>query len=236
LRPDWPDFGYALWQVSDQLGIRPEWQLPVISMETGGSFDPGICNSGGCCGLNQFCPGTYQRYVHVPVADYRTWMASQQLAGPILNFWRDALNQGPIRSSTRLMLAQLGTALLKSAPNLTSVVFADPSAAYKQNQGFDTAGKGYITVQDLADAMARQASTFGVQDALARTYALRPNERPRDPVYGDDWTFASPPQPQPVVRPPTQRPSIVGPLAGAAVLAVAAGYATLHERRRLRTT
>ena len=32
---DWPAFGDALWKVSDRLGIRPEWQLPVIALESG---------------------------------------------------------------------------------------------------------------------------------------------------------------------------------------------------------
>ena len=58
---DWPAFGDALWTVSDELGIRPEWQLPVLSLETGGTFDPGAVNTGGCVGLNQFCLGRFDR-------------------------------------------------------------------------------------------------------------------------------------------------------------------------------
>src|SRR5271154_4544373 len=129
---DWPAFGDALWKVSDQLGIRPEWQLPVLSLKSGGTFDPSICNAGGCCGLNQFCPVSYG-YVPVPMDEYRTWTASQQLAGPILNYWRDAMKYGPIRSSTRLMLAQLGQGLLRTAPSLDSVVFRSPSKEYTSN-------------------------------------------------------------------------------------------------------
>ena len=144
---DWPAFGDALWRVSDKLGIRPEWQLPVLSLETGGTFDPAIMNPGGCVGINQFCPSAYSRYVNVPVDEYRTWTASRQLSGPVLNYWRDAAAAyGPIRSATKLMISQLGHALLKRATDLNSVVFASPSREYVANSGLDGSKKGYITV------------------------------------------------------------------------------------------
>lgn len=217
---DWPAFGTALWAISDQLGIRPEWQLPVLSMESG--FDPSIVNADGCVGLNQFCPGTYEHYVSVPVSAYRTWPASAQLGGPISAYWRDALQYGQIRSATRLMLAQLGQSLLPRATTLDTVVFASPSSAYAGNSGLDTDRKGTITVQDLAHAMRAQASSPAVQDAIARAYAMRPGEQPRDPVYGDDYYAVTP------VTPPANSPASGSPLlvaAGAIVLTAVAGFA-----------
>ena len=171
---DWPAFGNALWLVNDQLGIRPEWQLPVIYLETAHTFDPSIVNPGGCVGINQLCPSTYSKYVHVPVDQYRAWPASKQLSGPVFAYWRDALTRGPINSAARLMLAQLGQGLLASAPDMNSVVFSAPSAGYQQNKSFDQAGKGYFTVQDLANAVAKNANAPAVQDAIARAYAMRP--------------------------------------------------------------
>jgi hypothetical protein len=223
---DWPDFGAALWRVSDATGIRPEWQLPVLYLESG--FDPSIVNSIGCSGLNQFCPGSYAQYVSVPVDQYRAWPASQQLAGPVLAYWRDALRYGPIRSAARLMLAQLGPALLGTAPALGSVVYAAPSAAYAGNSGFDTAGKGYFTVQDLADAMGRASRAPAVQQALASAYAMRPGERPTDPVYGEDWSAPG------RLSVPNRPARLAAPLFTAAVavaLVAAAGYAALERRR-----
>jgi hypothetical protein len=190
---DWPAFGNALWLVSDRLGIRPEWQLPVIYLETAHTFDPAVMNSGGCVGLNQFCPSTYSRYVHVPVNQYRTWTASAQLSGPILAYWRDALTHGPIDSAARLMLAQLGQGLLATTPAMNSVVFSAPSAEYSQNAGFDTTRKGYFTLQDLADVLAKQARAPEVQEAIGRAYAMRPNEVP-----SEGYTFS-------LVDPPTTR-------------------------------
>jgi hypothetical protein len=185
---DFPAFGDALWKVYDQTGIRPEWQTPVIALETGGTFDPAITNPGGCVGLNQFCPGTYSHYVHVPVAEYRTWLASQQLAGPVLAYWKDAIAFDKIRSSTRLMVAQLGQALLRTPASLDRVVFRTPSIEYRSNSGFDTQKNGAITEQDIANAMARQAASAKVKDAIAKAYAMRPDEVMRDPVYGDDYS------------------------------------------------
>jgi hypothetical protein len=192
---DWPAFGDALWSVSDQLGIRPEWQLPVLYLESG--FNPAALNAGGCVGLNQFCPGTYGGYVNVPVDQYRSWAASKQLAGPVLAYWRNAQSQGQIRSSTRLMVAQLGPGLLRSTHNLSDVVFASPSGGYRGNCGVFDPGcaKGHFNVQDIANVMSRISASPAVQNATSVAYAMRPDEQMHDPVYGDDWGGAPGPLP-----------------------------------------
>jgi hypothetical protein len=224
---DWPAFGDALWTVSDELGIRPEWQLPVLGIESGGTLDPRAVNANGCVGLNQFCPGTLEQYVTVPAAEYRDWPASVQLAGPILEYWRDAVRYGPIRSGARLMLAQLGPALLASSPSLGSPVYAAPSSAYTQNRWLDPAGKGYFTVGDLADAVARASASPAVRQALALAYAMRPGEWTRDPGLGEDW-----PSPRRLAAPRLPALSPVVPLVATVVLVAVAGYAA-RERRRL---
>lgn len=226
---DWPAFGTALWKVSDQTGIRPEWQLPVIALETIGTFDPAIESPGGCVGLNQLCASAYSNYVSVPVSQYRTWTASQQLGGPILNYWADAVKAyGPIRSSAKLMVAQLGHALLPKAQTPDSVILASPSLEYNRNASFDPKGKGYITVRDLANAMAYRARTPEVRDAIARAYAMRPRERPYDPVYGLDFGEQAPLE---VIRPPIERKgSVVLTVFTALGVAAAAGIGAHHVR------
>jgi len=228
---DWPAFGTALWQVHDQLGIRPEYILPVLYLETAGTFLPSKTNpNNGAVGLNQFTVGpygTYRGYVGVPVDQYQQWTASQQLAGPILNYWHDALSQGPIRSATRLMVAQLGPGRLANPPALGNVVYSAPSGEYAGNacvfdspcSGSPSRGKkGYFTEQDVANVLAGYAQSPAVRDAIARAYAMRPGERPRDPVYGDDYALAMP-------RPPLVRPRPTPALFAIGALALTAGAA-----------
>lgn len=199
---DWPAFSDALWLVNDRLGIPPEWQLAVMYLES--SLDPSSMNSGGCSGLNQLCPGTYEKYVSVPVNVYRTWSASAQLSGPVFAYWRDALSHGSIDSPARLMLAQLGQARLGSATPPNTVVFSSPSQEYAQNSWLDAAHKGYITMQDLSNVLAQKARAPAVQDALARVYAMRGEQ----------------------VTPPLTVPKagLVAVTVGALALVVAAGY------------
>lgn len=235
---DWPAFGHALWKVSDRLGIRPEWQLPVIALETAGTFDPAITNPGGCVGLNQFCRPAYSRYVNVPVEQYRRWPASKQLSGPIFDYWRDAVaGFGPIHSATKLMVSQLGHALLKRARGLDDVVFSSPSDEYIANVGFDTTRKGFITVRDLANALGPRARSKAVREALARVYAMRPGEKPYNPVYGTDFGFAE--TPLEVIRAPVPVAKTAGGFAaimGVLALTGAAAYSVheIKQRRLLR--
>jgi len=232
---NWPAFGDALWRVSDELGIRPEWVLPVLYFESAKTFDPAIMNSGKCVGLNQLCPSTYSSYVNVPVSEYRTWSASQQLWGPIFNYWRDQERAyGPIRSSTRLMLAQFGHNLLRTASRLDSVVFAAPSAEYAANCprvpcSLDPTQKGYITVQDVANVMAYAARAPAVRDAISRAYAMRPWSHPTDPVYGTDFGVEPPP-----IAVPQQEPGILTTTLTVAALSIAAGFGVHQLRIRAR--
>lgn len=232
---DWPAFGDALWKVSDETGIRPEWALPVISLETRGTFDPAIVNSIGCVGINQFCPSAYSRYVHVPVEEYRRWSASRQLAGPVLDFWKNAVRAyGPIRSATKLMMAQFGMPTI-SKP-LDGVVFRSPSKEYSANCttrpcGLDPTGKGYITVRDIANMLARRARTPEVRRAIAKAYAMRPGETPYDPVYGLDYGTT----PIEIVNPPTAKASdALVTAAKLTAIAAAGAYGVHYTRKRFR--
>lgn len=211
---DWPAFGNALWMVSDRLGIRPEWQLQVMDLES--ALDPSSVNPGGCAGLNQLCPSTYGRYVNVPVSAYRAWPASAQLSGPIFAYWRDALAYGQINSAARLMVAQLGQRLLSTAASPNDTVLAAPSPEYVANSGLDLNKNGRVTVQDLADVLARRANSPTVQEAVARAYALRPNEIP-----GEDFSFS-------IVNPPIKsKAGVIAATVGVIAIVAAATYGAL---------
>jgi hypothetical protein len=71
--------------------------------------------------------------------------------------------------------------------------------------------------------MHRQAQLPTVADAIARVYALRPNDRPRETAYGDDY---------PVVVPPTERSpgSTIAAVMGLLTIVAAAGYGVIRMR------
>lgn len=177
---DFPATGQALWALYDETGIRPEYALAVFWLES--KFNPSIVNPIGCVGLFQLCPQS-----HTLPSGYASWPASQQISESATPFWAGIVKQyGEIRSGTRLMQGNWLPGTLVTARRLSSVVAAAPSPSYTQNATvFDPKGKGYSTVQDVANAIAKTVPF--IQDAIAQTYALRPTERPRDPVYGDDF-------------------------------------------------
>lgn len=175
----------ALWQIADATGIRPEWLLPTLQLESG--LNPGVANQAGFpyYGISQI-NGDFLAAIGVTPDDYLTWPASQQLQRVVLPYMQSAVNRyGPLRSATRVYQANFLPGTLATATSLGSVLAARGSAVYDANIGLDSNRDGVITVQDLADEMAKQLPA--VQGAIANAYAVRPGEFPRDAVYGDDF-------------------------------------------------
>ncbi len=172
----------ALWSLFDQGGPRPEYVLPVLWAES--SFDPTVINSIGCAGVNQACQGLLNQ-LGVSAATYASWPASQQIR---LGLTPYMLAYSPLRSGTRVYQANYLPVTLATARSLSSVLARAGTSYYSSNAGFDTDRKGFITVQDLANSVARAAAQPAVQRAIAAAYALRPNESPQDPVYGQDYS------------------------------------------------
>jgi hypothetical protein len=186
---DFPASGAALWALFDAGGPRPEYVLPVLYSESG--FDPSVPNHAGYpyYGINQASTSLITAYAGTDPTTYMTWAASEQISTVVSGMFKAIVTSyGPLRSGTRCYQANFLPATLATAHGLGSVLATSPSAIYTANAGFDTAHKGTITVQDLANFVARAATTAAVQQAIAATYALRPAlGRPHDPVYGEDF-------------------------------------------------
>ena len=185
--------GAALWALSDATGLRPEYVLPVLYSESG--FNPAIVNSIGCVGINQACPNA----IAVP-AGYASFTASQQMTSVVSPMFQSIVAKyGPIRSGIRAYLSNFLPAALPTCFALSSVLASKTgsptcwsvSAAYSEAiynaNSFDYQKTGVIRVSDLAHFVAKAASSPAVKSAIAQTYALRPGEVMRDPVYGDDY-------------------------------------------------
>jgi hypothetical protein len=80
------------------------------------------------------------------------------------------------------------------------------------------------------------ASSLAVCEALAYAYALRPNERPRDPVYGDDFPGLVSRATCPDIRieppaAPQSRVAAVAATAAIALVAVAGIYMAFRSKK-----
>lgn len=204
----------VLWQISDATGVRPEWLLPVLYNESG--LDPSVANGQGYpyYGLNQISGGWLSQHSITP-SDYLTWPASEQLQTVVKAYMAQQIaNYGPLRSGTKVALANFYPAALKGASSLTANVLCRParacttpdSDAYCANQGLDADHSGCITVGDLATWVRRAAMTPAVRSAIAAAYALRPSEVQSDPTLGYDFR----PSPSPLLSPSTRERFIEG--------------------------
>lgn len=186
----------VLWDIFDATGsVRPEYLLPTLQIESG--LNPDVPNQQGYdyWGINQIS-GKTLRAQGIDPHDYLTWPASEQLRRIVMGYMQAQVKAyGPLRSGTRVYQANLYPASLKTAKTLDAVIFTAPARPcvpkdtnpYCANKGLDVGQKGTITVGDIAIFVGHAAGYAPVKDALAKTYALRPDERMRDPVYGDDF-------------------------------------------------
>lgn len=195
---DFPATGQQLWSLYDKGGPRPEYLLPVFFSESG--FDPSIVNSIGCVGIAQVCPFAWP----LP-AGFEQYSASQQLAAVVVPMTlANAKKFGGLNSGTRAYQANFLPGTLPIARSLSSVLAVKGSpkdvcpgcglsqaAVYAANPGLDYGRTGAIRVSDLAHFIGKAVSHPAVQSAIAATYALRPGQSPRDPVYGTDFSWWS---------------------------------------------
>jgi hypothetical protein len=184
---DFPASGQALWALSDRGGPRPEYLLPVLYYESG--FNPAVQNAAGApyYGIGQNGAGLIAQFGADPQT-YLTWPASQQLSTVVTAYFLSYAGQ--LNSGTRTYQAEYLPGTLKTARSLGDIIASsndDPHGYYAANKTFDWDHKGSITVGDMAHAVASMAAKPAVQQAIAQTYALRPSESPRDPVYGTDF-------------------------------------------------
>jgi len=183
-----PDDALAeLWTLYNQSGIRPEWALPMLYLESG--FNPSLQNRAGApyYGLAQDFGPYLQRHGIAP-ADYLAMPASEQLAQIVVPRLAGMVKAyGPLRSATRVYQANYLPATVTRSPSLASVIAWRGSPEYRDNAILDVTQDGAITVSDLAWWMAKEAAEPEVAAATARAYALRPKETPANTVYGMDF-------------------------------------------------
>lgn len=141
-------FKNKLVQISNALGINPDWPASVISFETGGTFSPSVQNPySKATGLIQFMSST-ARNLGTTLEDLRNMSDVEQLDWVYKYFlpYKGRMRNLEDTYLAVFMPSQMG----KSAD---SVVASEGSAVYTQNSGFDRDQKGYFTVGDITSAI-----------------------------------------------------------------------------------
>lgn len=183
------DAAAALWTVYDHAGIRPEWLLPTLWIES--EFTPGVQNRAGApyYGIAQNSVADLTAAGAATPVDYLTWTATEQIESVVNRYFvRVVAAVGPLRSAVRVYQGTFLPATVLTARTLASVVCWRGSPAYDANPGLDPLRAGAITVSDLALVVAKAAARVEVRRALALAYAARPGETPAPVVYGRDYT------------------------------------------------
>lgn len=141
-------FRNKLVQVSNALGISPDWLASAISFETGGTFSPAVQNPySKATGLIQFIGPTAAK-LGTTLDDLKAMTDIQQLDYVYQYFLP---YKGRMRSLNDTYLAVFMPSQMGKSSD--SVVASEGSTVYEQNQGFDQSGKGYFTVGDITSAV-----------------------------------------------------------------------------------
>lgn len=144
----------ALVAAANKLGINPDWLATVISFETAGTFSPSIVNraGSGAFGLIQFMPNTARNLLGTATNDEavrigKAMSFSEQLSRMVIPYFSG-------RKMTSLEDVYLAV-FYPAAMNKPGawVIGEAPGAVYTQNAGFDKAGKGYITRDDVTSRL-----------------------------------------------------------------------------------
>jgi hypothetical protein len=178
----------ALWSLYDASGIRPEYMMPVLYLESG--FDPSIQNRAGApyYGIAQ----TNDNHIFAlgyTVAQFLGMSQGQQIRIAVTPYFTRTVKQyGPIRSATRAYQANFLPATLATSRALSSIVQPTGTLFYTSNAAaLDPMKHHAITVSDLAMVMSRSRAAREVDSAIARAYVLRPTEKPVEAIYGLDF-------------------------------------------------
>ena len=188
---DFPAFALALWAAFDAGQIpRPEYLLPVLYTESG--FQS-VQNLAGApyYGIGQ-TSGAYLESRGIDPQAFLAMPASQQLAQGVAPLMASNIREfGELNSGVETYLANFLPAFLKGSRSLSTVIATrgDGTSFYESNYGLDRAGKGTITIGDLAYRVQQAAAKPAVVAAIINTYEQRPGELQQDPTWGTSYPW-----------------------------------------------
>jgi hypothetical protein len=143
-----PQFLNKLVDVSNALGINPDWLATVISFESRGTFSPSVQNpQSHATGLIQFLSSTAKN-MGTTITD----LANMTDIGQLDWVYKYLLPyKGRMRNLDDVYLAVfMPKHMGKSSDTVVAQAGTD---AYEQNKGFDSTDKGYFTVGDITSVI-----------------------------------------------------------------------------------
>lgn len=145
-------FANKVREISEMLGVPPEWTMAVMYAESG--FDPSILNrkGSGATGLIQFMPSTALE-LNVSVERLKRMTALQQLEYVYLYMQNVRDRYGEYETLADFYLAILYPKARRQ--DYCYTLYATPSQSYKQNSGLDEDKDGRVTVSDIDKHMKR---------------------------------------------------------------------------------
>ena len=151
------DFKKKLVDISNYIGINPNWLATVISFESG--FDPRIVNKqSGATGLIQWVPYVAESMYGIPkekASDVIRSKSAMEQLDMVKRFFEP--HKGKLKSLDDVYLAVFMPALIGQKPS--KIVARKGSKVYEQNSGFDKDKKGYYTVGDITSKIRKHQGT-----------------------------------------------------------------------------
>jgi len=136
-------FKAKLIEISQNLGVDPNYLISAMALETGETFSPFVKNPNGATGLIQFTPETAAE-LGTSIADLAVMTAVKQL-----DYVEKYFN--PYKSLETIedvYMAILWPAAIGKANSWA--LFTKPSAQYERNSGLDTDQDGCVTKEEAA--------------------------------------------------------------------------------------
>lgn len=154
-----PRFKSRAIEISDELGIVPDYLMSCMAFETGETFSPSIKNAAGsgATGLIQFMPST-ARALGTTIGDLEVMGATEQLDYVRKYFLP---KKGRLKTLEDVYLAILYPAAIGKAPD--SALFLQGTELYRQNSGFDSNKDGVVTPAEVS-AKVRDKYNLGMRE------------------------------------------------------------------------
>lgn len=142
-------FKNKLVQVSNALGINPDWLATVISFESKGTFAPNVQNpQSKATGLIQFIRPTATQLG--TTLEALAAMTDIQQLDYVYRYFKDIVGR-PMRNLDDVYLAVFMPKYMGRSTN--TVAASQGSKEYEQNSAFDRDNKGYFTVGDITSTI-----------------------------------------------------------------------------------